>query len=73
MEMKMARMYHGTLHYAVYGRNVGTFGWRAPRSTLKIYDTRDCGTPWPRSHAKIACLSVMQPVSGAIAITSKVS
>jgi hypothetical protein len=36
-------MYHGILHYAVYGRNVGTFGGKAAHSTLKIKDTRDCG------------------------------
>ncbi len=39
----MSKMYHGTQHYAVYGRKVGTFGGKAPQSTLRIYDTRDCG------------------------------
>jgi hypothetical protein len=37
-------LFHGTLLYAVYGRNVGTFGGRAKASSLKIYDTRNCGS-----------------------------
>jgi hypothetical protein len=39
----MAQMYHGTLHYAAYGRKVSGFGGKAAESTLRIYDTRDCG------------------------------
>ena len=38
-------MFHGTTLYAVHSRDVGTFGGRAARATIKIYDTRDCGTP----------------------------
>jgi len=36
-------MFHGNTLYAVYDRNVGTFGGRAEASTLKIYRTSDCG------------------------------
>lgn len=38
-------MYHGTRLYAVYGRDIGTFGGRAKRPSLKIYDGSDCATP----------------------------
>lgn len=39
----MTRMYHGTLHYAVYGRKVDPFGGKAAQSTLRIHDTRNIG------------------------------
>lgn len=41
----MKSMHHGTINYAVDSRDVGTFGGRAKRSTIKIYDTRNCGQP----------------------------
>ncbi len=31
-------IYHGIRLYAVDSRDVGTFGGRAPRATVKIYD-----------------------------------
>jgi hypothetical protein len=40
--MSMSTMYHGTEHYAVYGRKVGTFGGKAAQSTLRIHNTHNC-------------------------------
>jgi hypothetical protein len=41
----MKSMHHGMLYYAVDSRDIGTFGGRAKSSTIKIYDTRNCGRP----------------------------
>lgn len=41
----MKSIHHGLLYYAVDSRDVGTFGGKAKASTIKIYDTRDCGSP----------------------------
>jgi hypothetical protein len=38
-------MFHGSTLYAVHSRTVGTFGGKAARATIKVYDTRDCGSP----------------------------
>jgi hypothetical protein len=39
------KIWHGIRLYAVDSRDVGTFGGRAARATIKIYDGSDCGTP----------------------------
>lgn len=41
----MKSMHHGIVYYAIDSRDVGTFGGWAKSSTIKIYDTRDCGRP----------------------------
>jgi hypothetical protein len=41
----MRKIYHGTRLYAVDSRDVGTFGGRAKRATIKIYDGSNMATP----------------------------
>jgi hypothetical protein len=41
----MRKIYHGTRLYAVDGRDVGTFGGRAKRATIKIYDGSNAASP----------------------------
>jgi hypothetical protein len=38
-------MFHGTTHYAVYGRSVGTFGGRDKNATIKVYDGSNMARP----------------------------
>lgn len=39
------KLYHGIRLYAVDSRDVGTFGGRATRATIKIYDGSCANTP----------------------------
>jgi hypothetical protein len=43
--MMSQNIYHGIRHYAVHSRDVGTFGGRAKRATIKVYDSSNCGQP----------------------------
>lgn len=38
-------IWHGTRLYAVHSRDVGTFGGRAKRATIKIYDGSCANSP----------------------------
>jgi hypothetical protein len=38
-------MFHGTTHYAVHGRSVGTFRGRDKNATIKVYDGSDMSSP----------------------------
>jgi hypothetical protein len=38
-------MFHGIRHYAVYGRDVGTFGGRDKNPTIKVYDGSCANSP----------------------------